>query len=256
MFSGSGATAIETRLSLAMFENFWPERKNAVERGLATLVKKAAKGKLTADSIAKESAAVQGLPALERLLYPKGSPDESLGTGPDGKARCSAGEAISANAARIAAEMSEGWKARADQSGEKARTAFATDIVTAFYMIKDKKIIDVIGRSPDAVKPRAAEFWRSGRTMRDIMINLETLDRINAVLFKSASDEMALPSTTRSALDITKTLPADLGALAAGKDRSSAILLRDAVDVAEERAKVEIPAVLGVTVGFNSLDGD
>jgi predicted lipoprotein len=235
---------------------FWPERKNAVERGLAALLKRAAASKLTADDIRAESAAVQGLPALERLLYPKGSEGHPQKTVSIDAAGCSAGEAISSNAARIAADMAQEWTALGDVADDSARTAFATDLVTAYAMIKDKKVEDVIGKSADAVKPHAAEFWRSGRAMRDIVVNLETLDRINTFLFKGASDEMAHPSTTRSALDIAKTLPPDLGALAAGKDRSSAILLRDAVDSAEDRAKAELPALLGVTVGFNSLDGD
>lgn len=41
--------------------SFWPERKNAVERGLSNLLKKPDATSLTAAGIRKEYAAVQGL---------------------------------------------------------------------------------------------------------------------------------------------------------------------------------------------------
>ena len=55
---------------------------------------------------------------------------------------------------------------------------------------------------------------------------------------------------------IATGLSGDLGAIAVSDRRFEAILLRDAVDAAEDRAAIEIPAALGVTIGFNSLDGD
>jgi predicted lipoprotein len=132
----------------------------------------------------------------------------------------------------------------------------ATDIVTFYAIIKDRKIEAVIGKAQDQVKPRAAEFWRSARPMRGIQRNLEALKRINAALFPVASEDIVLPFATATAADVARSLPDDLAALAAGPERHKVILLRDAVDAAEDRAAIEVPAALGVTIGFNSLDGD
>ena len=236
--------------------NFWPERKNAVSRGLASLLKRAAAEDITVEKISAESAAIQGLPALERLIFTENGPDADLGASTEGKLHCEIGQAIAENAATIAAAMQEGWQDRAPDVDDKVKTEFATDLVTFLAVIKDTKIEAVIGESVETVKPHAAEFWRSGHTLRSITLNLETLAAINAILFDEDAEDISLPATTQSALSIARSLPPDLGALAAGPDRSSAILLLDAVDAAEERAKIEIPYALGVTVGFNSLDGD
>ena len=59
-----------------------------------------------------------------------------------------------------------------------------------------------------------------------------------------------------TALRVARRLSGDLGAIAAGPQRRDLILLRDAADAAGKSALQEVPAVLGVTVGFNSLDGD
>jgi predicted lipoprotein len=227
--------------------SFWPERKNAVERGLSGLLKRPDAASLTAADIRKESAAVQGLPALERLIHADALPDET---------RCSLGEAISANAAALAKEIAAAWRARPATASPEARAMLATDIVTFYAIIKDRKIEAVIGKAQDEVKPRAAEFWRSARPMRSIQRNLEALERINATLFPLASESIVLPYATATAADIARSLPDDLAALAAGPERHKVIFLRDAVDAAEDRAAIEVPAALGVTIGFNSLDGD
>jgi predicted lipoprotein len=229
---------------------FWPERKNAVDRGLTGLLNKP--GSPEAADIAKESAAVQGLPALERLIFL----DATQGKGPEEVLRCRLGEAISANAARIADEMASDWRSRPVAASPEARVALATDIVTFYATIKDTKVEAVIGKDQNEVKPRAAEFWRSGRTVRNILHNLEALERINTVLIPEAKEDVVLPFATRTATDIARSLPPDLSALAAGADRQKAVLLRDAVDAAEDRAAIEVPAALGVTIGFSSLDGD
>jgi predicted lipoprotein len=227
--------------------SFWPERKNAVERGLSNLLKRPDPASLTAADIRKESAAVQGLPALERLIHADDPPDEI---------RCSLGKAISANAAGLASEIADAWRARPATASPEARAMLATDIVTFYAIIKDRKIEAVIGKAQDQVKPRAAEFWRSARSMRGIQQNLEALERINAALFPVASENFVLPFATRTAADVARSLAGDFAALAAGPERHKVILLRDAVNSAEDRAAIDVPAALGVTIGFNSLDGD
>jgi predicted lipoprotein len=246
----SGPAAQDFRLERFYF---WPERRNAVDRGLAALL--SGPEALNAQEIRKQSAAVQGLPALERLIHVEGQADPQLGVGKEGQRRCKAGEAIAANAAGLAAEMSAAWTAAPDEASAEARAMAATDIVTAYAILKDRKIEAVIGRDAAQVKPRAAEFWRSGRPMRNILLNLEALVRLNGLLFHDSPDDVSLPYATETALRVARPL-ADLAAAAGGERRRDALLLRDAVDAAEDRAVIEVPLALGVSIGFNSLDGD
>ena len=92
--------------------------------------------------------------------------------------------------------------------------------------------------------------------MRNIILNLQSLDRTNAILRQTLPADASLPAATLSARGIAESAQPDLAATAAGKNRSEAIFLLDAVDAAGDRAIAEVPAALGVTVGFNSLDGD
>src|SRR5205823_7679797 len=55
--------------------NYWPERKNATARGLAALLTKEGSADLAPARFAENSVAVQGLPALERLLFEGTAPD-------------------------------------------------------------------------------------------------------------------------------------------------------------------------------------
>ena len=134
--------------------HFWPERKNAVSRGLAAL--RADSAAATPAQVSAASAAVQGLPALERLIFD----DEHAAD------RCELGPAIATNAAELAGQMQVAWTTAAPSASAESRTALATDLVTSFAIIKDSKIEAVIGKTPADVKPRAAEAWRSGRSRR------------------------------------------------------------------------------------------
>jgi hypothetical protein len=200
----------------------------------------------TPEQISAASAAVQGLPALERLIFE----DEYAADG------CRLGPAIAANAAELASQMQTAWTTPPPEANAETRTALATDLVTSFAVIKDSKIEAVIGKTPDEVRPKSAEAWRSARSLRNIAQNLEGLARVNSVLASALPEDAALVSTTRQAQRIARSLSGDLGAIAASDRRFDIVLLRDAVDAAEDRAAIEIPAALGVTIGFNSLDGD
>ena len=225
----------------------WPERKNAVEKALNALLSARNPADLEPRAMKTASAAVQGIPALERLLFgPAGVAD--------GGFRCQAGAAIARNAAAIAAEITAATAVPA--TSEAAKAALATDIVTAYSVIKDRKIEPVLGADRGSARSRLAEAWRSGRSLRAMEINLEVLAAVAAIALEAGPEDASLPYTASTALRIAQSLSGDLGAIAAGAARGDLVLLRDAVNAAEDRAIAEIPAALGVTIGFNSLDGD
>jgi predicted lipoprotein len=246
--------------------SFWPERKNAVEKALKAALGKADNASLAPETFRKGSAGVQGLPALERLLFSEGADETEFIGSPEAEFRCRLGSAIAANILAIAHEVQAGWADGDDAIAKRLaapeiagglKAALATDLLGAYVLIKDKKLDPAMGKDPADVRPKMAEGWRSGRSLRAIQLNLEATGAILRILADGMpkKDSTALRNND-TALRVAKRLTGDLGALAAGPQRRDLILLRDAADAAGKRAFEEVPLVLGVTVGFNSLDGD
>ncbi len=140
------------------------------------------------------------------------------------------------------------------------KAALATDLLGAYVLLKDKKLDPTMGKDPASVRQKMAEGWRSGRSLHAIVLNLETAGAILTILAdgmpKQDSSALRNNVTALRVAERLNGLNSGLGWLAAGPRRSNLILLRDLVDAAGKRAFEEVPFVLGVTVGFNSLDGD
>jgi uncharacterized protein len=246
--------------------SFWPERKNAVEKALKNILATPNDAALDPGTFRKGSAGVQGLPALERLLFSEGASEADFTGSAEADFRCRLGTAIAANILAIAQEVQAGWtegesaiakRLTSPEVASALKGALATDLLGGYVLIKDKKLDPAMGKDPAGVRPRMAEAWRSGRSLRAIVLNLETADAILTILAAGMpkQDSAALRNNA-TALRVAKRLSGDLGTLAAGPQRRDLILLRDAVDAAGKRAFEEVPVVLGVSVGFNSLDGD
>ena len=246
--------------------SFWPERKNAVEKALKAALAKADDASLAPDAFRKGSAGVQGLPALERLLFSEGANEADFTGGPEAEFRCRLGSAIATNILAIAREVQAGWaggdnaiaqRLTAPEVASGLKAALATDLLGAYVLLKDKKLDPAMGKDSADTRPRMAEGWRSGRSLRAIQLNLQATGAILKILADGMpqKDSTALRNND-TALRVAKRLSGDLGTLAAGPQRRDLILLRDAADAAGKRAFEEVPLVLGVTVGFNSLDGD
>ena len=88
---------------------FWPDPRGFASRQLNGLIAAKKPELLEPGALARQSVAVQGLTALEILLYDDKKP---LGTGTDEAAqyRCALAGAIAANLHAIAEEISNGWK--------------------------------------------------------------------------------------------------------------------------------------------------
>jgi predicted lipoprotein len=246
--------------------SYWPERKNATARGLKVLLDKEGTGDLSPDQFAENSVAVQGLPALERLLF-EGSAQDFLDGSARSLRRCAVGEAMAANVATIARDVHRGWTdgpASVEKQLEDSATAkeaaarLATDLLSVFSIIRDMKLEPVLGRDIGSAKPKSAEAWRSGRSAHALAINLSAVLDMTRIIMEGQDEEAAvLVSMIESARAIADGLPPDVGTMAGSeKERQQLVLLFDAVTFARDRALADIPAALGVTVGFNSLDGD
>ncbi|CAN5338033.1 imelysin family protein [soil metagenome] len=234
--------------------SYWPERKNATAKALAALLAGSNTADLTPAKIREASVAAQGLPALERLLF-----DED-GASHIAEARhCAVGTAIAMNIEDLAREIVAGWETLAPKlDAQEATARFVTDLLSLFEVMRDQKLRPVLGSDAANAKPRLAEGWRSGRPVRALSLNLESVGAATRIIVEATGKSgLLLPRAITTARSLVDAIHGDLGAMAAdGKTRPPLEHLMDAVTVARDLALTELPAALGITLGFNSLDGD
>lgn len=240
--------------------SYWPERKNATAKGLALLLEKDGVADLSPELFVKNSVAAQGLPALERLLFDANAETQML-SGERRARRCAVGQAIAWNIVMVAHDVRLGWTNEVAEQltdpavAKEATQRIATDFLASFAYIRDAKLRAVLGRDAGSARPLLAEGWRSGRSKRALTLNLEALVDVSKIIL--ADKEGDTTSTIATAASFAENLPEDFGkAVVDAKERQQFFLLLDAIAAARDKALDEIPALLGITVGFNSRDGD
>ncbi len=240
----------------------WPERRNAVAKGLNKLLSTKNDSLLETDKFTNTSVAVQGLPALERILYTDMFEDEYS---------CRIAKAIALNIAEIANGAITDWnKTLVNIQEGKAHPFYFenmdevairlfTEMLTGFQMISDQKLALPMGSSLKKANGKRAEAWRSNRSTRYIQQN------------SLALMAMAKPFMTFLPDDVTKEVQVRFFNFSTAANNLP-LSIKDAVKNEGERAKLskfseEIKVTrnllvetftkhLGLTVGFNSLDGD
>jgi predicted lipoprotein len=254
---------------------YWPEARNVTQRMLDQLLKSNDPKELSPETLQRDSVAAQGLTALERLLYDGDNPDQLLkAPGQAGEWRTQVGQGIARNMSSIADDVVAEWTAsdgvRAAIAANKPwKTIFAdtaeaaslllTDLVSAFRLIHDVKLLPVMGASIDVARPRVSEAWRSGRTQRNLKLNIESAQALTRVWGETTPAAHrtkidALYATTLKAID---AVPADLGEAAADPMRRALVeAARAGIKAVQLEIAATLPPDLGITLGFNSLDGD
>ncbi len=268
--------------------NHWPQRRDAVGRGLRRLLSEQDPAALEPLTFAKGSVAVQGLPALEQLLFA----DDVLASftaEDDNKAaevvyRCQVLRAIGDNLAQIGENVVKEWQAemlpalaKQDQhsiyfTSQKAATAqLFTNLQTLLQMVTDLKLARVLGESLEKAKPRLAENRRSERSKRNIVLNLESAQ----ALYKSDEDgdvgfsqfvrnteqgavmDAELQTAFDRALEAVSALPKPLSAVVTDADRRPQVEASlTAVKTLQNQLQSTVPQAADINIGFNSLDGD
>ncbi|WP_428029712.1 imelysin family protein [Ancylobacter sp.] len=254
--------------------NLFPERRNAVGRSVAELVADPTDERLQPARFFRLSAAAQGLPALERLLYDEGA-DAALLAGPEAGRRCAIGQAIALNLATIAGEIRTGWGSRDEGLLAQLRAGKAdpvyfpdpdallsqvvTDLAGAYQRVVDQRLLVVLGKSTDEAKPLMADRRRSGLSKETIVAIIDSAgalaDALGAGL--DAKDRASLAATMQAARAAANGLPEDIGAAATTPEGRKALQAAIASFKAAQAAVAKpLASGLGVPLGFNALDGD
>ncbi|HEY9549455.1 MAG TPA: imelysin family protein, partial [Kiloniellaceae bacterium] len=161
---------------------FWPDKRGTVGRHLAQLLSDHDPQPLAPRVFANGSVAVQGFPALERLLYDS---DDVVWMTSFG---CAVTCAIGGNLKSIGAGLLEDWRGGDEPFAEVVRSAgegnthyfdakeaaldFAKALRGALLLVQDYKLGRPLGDTPEAARETRAESWRSGRSLRNVRINL------------------------------------------------------------------------------------
>lgn len=260
---------------------FWPERAGVVQRQILAMLKSRDPKLLEPGGLARQSAAVQGLTALERLLFDEGVTAAGFQGDEAGSFRGALAAAVARNVSAIAREVRDGWKALEAPlaAGEPtalgpdagaALNALFTGALTALQVVADQKLLAPLGPNAEEAKPAVAEALRSGQSARNVRINLEALRALmlgegggpglTAPLPSGADGAQArraLEDAFTVAVRAAEAIPAPINVAVADPAK------RKSVETAQQRVKDvrnlltgTVAPLLDISIGFNELDGD
>ncbi|SPF79587.1 imelysin family protein [Pseudoprimorskyibacter insulae] len=237
---------------------FWPDPKNRVGKALSRLIADADPIIDTAEGFAEVSAAAHGLFALERLLFdPQDNPDYA----------CALTRAAARALADSADEMVAEWPAFADQmrtagapgnmrflSNQEVLGAIYTSLMTGLEFTKDQRLGRPLGTF-DRPRPTMAEARRSGRSLRNVVLSLEATRDLAFALSAQPAPDTALAYD--QALEMANALedPTFEG-VADVSGRFRVEVLQHQVQTVVSVISDEIGLPMGLSAGFNALDGD
>ncbi|WP_374383436.1 imelysin family protein [Dongia sp.] len=253
---------------------YWPERRNIVEKQINALLGGHGQEGLAPKELAGASVAVQGLPVLERILY--GHEVKDLLAGEKSERRRAIVSSIAANLHAIAVEAQGIWAKNLNDPATAANifaanpaegTAQAyTNLLTITQIVAEQKIGVPLGGADAAnAKPKAAEQWRSGRSLRNIALNLETAKTsvladggfANLLPADKAALKEQLAKAFDDSIDAARAAGPDLAEAVAHQDlRKPVTALLVKVNHLRDLLRQQVPPAIGVTLGFNELDGD
>lgn len=257
--------------------NFWPDRRGLGARQTIQIITSEDQTALDPERLAGKSVAVQGLSALEIVLF------DNADTG--SPFICAYGQAITAVIQDNAKALSDAWQvpqaALLRNPGPEnplyrdhgeALQALLKAAMEQIRVVEAQKLGRVLRTGPADTNPQAAQFWRSGLMVPAAAANIDAsrallnltrhvdadhsslaglLGEVNFELTQSlgalqhVADDAAQFDTTSFATHLQK--PETYGLL-----NFARIPLRAVIDLYHDRM---LPA-LGLTRGFNALDGD
>jgi len=245
---------------------YWPDERGTSGRQLDAAIAAADAGILNVDSFSRQSVGIQGLPALERLLFA----DTALEDYQNNDYLCPLSEMIAANLNEISAGVLERWLdeyrdvvLEPDSGGvfedaEDLSIEFLKALQESLSKIRDQKLTPVIGEDFTRIRTRNAESWRSQRSLANIKFNvlaLQTLFMAYSEAFYADDVEAVLAAF--AALNTTLAQAPDnmLSAQDNQADYERLQVIHTQIDAVHEAFENALKAT-DLYLGFNSLDGD
>ncbi|EFF74107.1 imelysin family protein [Achromobacter piechaudii] len=255
---------------------FWPDTRGVMPRQVQQLIAAQDAALLAPGALAGRSVAVQGLPALEYVLYGEPALLKQVGA-PDFAYACGYARAVASNVSTISRDVAQAWSPQGDFGRQFAKPQAGNELYrdpqeiaaeamkalsTGLQFARDVKIQPVLGDSPDAARPKRAAFWRSGLSTRLLVANLDGLKAFYqagayALPAGNAWIDDSVRGELQSAAQALQAVPAPLEAALQDEDGRRQLLLASlTLKNAKAIVDQDLAPALGVTIGFNALDGD
>lgn len=242
---------------------FWPDTKGFTPKALSRLIADEDSAVQTPAEFAETSVAGRGFFALERLLF-----DPAFAEQGTPAYRCALIRAITVDIDVNANAINADWQGYAQtlmQPGEDSRyrndaeamqELFKT-LSTGLEFTADTRIGRPLGTF-DRPRPNRAEARRSGRSLRHVELSLIALRdlalRLSADHPKIADD---LQAEFERAIDRAQSLnDPDFSGVATPQGRIRVEALQQSISDIRATVATELGPTLGISAGFNSLDGD
>lgn len=255
---------------------FYPDRKSTGLKQVQSLLVKADEKDTDPASLPGKSVAVQGLGALEYVLYGTGADTMNQETN---SFRCRYGAAVASNIAATAGSLAADWE-KPDgvqndwkhpgpnnpvfRNRNEAITALLGILVHGAETVRDQRIESFYKGEQEPARPKSAVYWRSGNTWNSIEGNLAGI----RMLFNKSGMEDLLDPAEASVAGSVEFVIKSLERVVPKVDPS----IEKAVNDPAERKKMdfliinardlvlrlsnEYGGAIGLGAGFSFADGD
>jgi uncharacterized protein len=271
------------RLGPVMSENrlerilFFPDRKGTGRKQIEAAIASRQDEVTEVATLAAQSVAMQGLGALEFILFGSGS--DALAA-PDASHRCAFASAAAENLVALSSEIFAGWQDGAGlvevflkpapgnplfRTDQEALNLLLAQMIHGLEAIRDTRMNAFLDReNPGRDRPKSALFWRSGMTLPSIRADLEGLEALFnesgiEIVSKDSAPRLAdsIRFEFRQAIRTARDLEAPVGDLLADPETREKLLYLDyAIRIIIGHLDQEFAQAGGLAVGFSFGDGD
>ena len=255
---------------------FYPDRKSTGLKQVQRALLKQDQSVTNFNRLAQKSVAVQGLGALEFILFGTGFEDLKSA---NGSHRCHFANAVAHNLEHISKTLNDGWidGSMAAQfwvnpneenplfrDHNEALNVLIGTLVHGLEALKDVRIGAFLKEEAKFDRPKSALMWRSENTIGMIENGLEGLDE----LFDKSGIEALLGAEHRNisdairfefnqAINTARILDKSVfDILAESQDRQKISYLKLAIGFTMSRIDEDLSQQLGLSAGFSFGDGD
>ena len=243
---------------------FWPDKHNVSTRQFNKIIKSKPEDILDFKNLTFKSVAIQGLTALERVLY-LNLYDEDLDKDKD--YLCLYALSISKQLNYILEQVTLVWKDDKQISSYLENDEYLPELINSIsaqiYFINKYKIKLPIENNKKAIKINKLESWQSGHSIVNIKNNINALQYTYKNHIEKRLSEVNYIKVNAINLlfidiqNLLKKIPLELNDIINSPDYIKELIITSSyLDNLYLYFKKEIPLKLNIPASFNSLDGD
>ena len=240
---------------------FWPDTRGATPKAIKRLIGSEDPVINDRTEFAQVSAAARGFFALEQLLYGPAIMDAE----PEA-ARCALVRAVAADIHDLAHGLSDDWAEFREQleaptadgrfqSDQEAAQAFFKAASEGLQFTHEMRLGRPLGTF-DQPRPNRAEARRSERSLRQVQLSIAALEDLSMILVQGQPVESELAQAFARVRGTAEIEDKALSGVADPVARLRIEAIATALNDVRAIMALQVAPSLGVSAGFNSLDGD